>query len=101
MLYSFPQLTDLLHNFASGTCASQGNWDNPLQGELLNQWQSILTDLELQKSVCIPSCYFWSNPVHLIYRCMIMDFVMLLLKHMQKCCISVQLTQMVILMFVL
>ena len=39
-------------------CVGQVTWDDPLQGELLNQWQSILSELESLKSISIPRCFF-------------------------------------------
>lgn len=43
-------------------CTSKFNWDEELQGELLNRWKSILNELKQLSSVRIPRCYFDATP---------------------------------------
>ena len=42
-------------------CAGQNNWDDPLQGELLKQWQIILSELSSTNQIKISRCYFLVN----------------------------------------
>ncbi|KAL9977059.1 hypothetical protein ACROYT_G014423 [Oculina patagonica] len=44
-------------------CINKTNWDDELQGTLLNRWKSFLQDLKFIDSYRIPRCYFSRQPV--------------------------------------
>lgn len=39
-------------------CLEGGDWDNPITGELLEQWNNVLLDLNELNVIKIPRCYF-------------------------------------------
>ena len=39
-------------------CTEGGDWDNPIKGEVNNQWNKILMELNELNTVKIPRCYF-------------------------------------------
>ena len=66
-------------------CVEKVDWDQPLTGELLLQWQGLLDSLKRVQTIAIPRCYFnGSGENHVTWS----DFVMLLDKPMQLLYIS-------------
>ena len=45
-------------------CIRKIEWDDELQGDLLCQWKSFLEELKYIDCICIPRCYFLSQPVN-------------------------------------
>ena len=39
-------------------CTAQLGWDQPLEGEMLMKWKTLVNDLQGDQSVTVPSCYF-------------------------------------------
>ena len=60
----------------------KAEWDDSLQGDLLNQWKLILAELRTLSSISIDRCYFASHATTVT-----MDFVMRLLRLMLQWCI--------------
>ena len=43
-------------------CSSNGGWDAPLTGDLLREWDQLLSLLQGLESLVIPRCYFSDIP---------------------------------------
>lgn len=44
--------------FFQRLCESKVSWDEPLMGELLDRWRSLMSGLQESQSIQIPRCYF-------------------------------------------
>ena len=63
-------------------CMEKAEWDDSLQGDLLNQWKLILAELGTLSTINIDRCYFASHATTVT-----LDFVMCLLRLMLQWCI--------------
>ena len=61
----------------------KAEWDDSLQGDLLNQWKLILAELRTLSSISIDRCYFASDATNVTLQ----DFVTHLLRFMLQWCI--------------
>ena len=46
-------------------CIGKINWDETLQGKLLEKWNSLLDEIRCFETMRIPRCYFTATPVEI------------------------------------
>ena len=40
-------------------CLEKTEWDSELHGDLRKQWDTLISELEFLKTVCVPRCIYW------------------------------------------
>ncbi|XP_065902557.1 uncharacterized protein [Dysidea avara] len=49
-------------------CSENVNWDDPVEGEILNKWKSLIQEFESLGQIRVPRCYFDSSRVPILFE---------------------------------